>query len=357
MTVRRPGLAGTVLVLGTLAFAFGCDSAEERPAAGDQSIEAPLDTIVTTASDMIAHLSDMKVGGTGLLYLLDMQASQVHVIDSTGNSAGEVAQAGEGPGELMRPTSLALTPDSLMVVDFGNQRIQSFSLEGEVSSSYEFPGCAQGVAPPVLDPASGVMIRPTIGFDDSLAIVCSVVGEEKARIGDLVVPAEPAVNVDVMREQIRDGEIPAMFLNATEAVGSADGSTWLVLPGTHQVLRYEPSGEKTLAVELDEPGFEAVEEAWREEASADGQMGVPALAFLLHAQEVEGNLWVLANTVDESFARLVSVSPAGDTRSVQVNGVQGARRFAIDESTGWVYFYVEDTAEIIRVAFEPELYE
>ena len=165
------------------------------------------------------------------------------------------------------------------------------------------------------------------------------------------------MNVDVMRQQVFEGEVPAMFLNATDPVGGADGSTWLVLPGTHQVQKYDPSGDKTLAVELDEPGFEDIKEAWREDALADGQMGVPALAFLLHAQEVEGGLWVLANTMDEAFARLVNVSPTGETRSIQVNGVQGARRFAIDESTGWVYFYIEDTAEVIRVPFERYLHE
>jgi hypothetical protein len=339
-------LAGTLL-------SGGCGAGPDQPSDGYLEVRAAPDTVVTTGSGLIGGLVDWTIGPDGSLFLLDLQARQVHVTDSTGRLLRTIGRPGQGPGELERPASVHVSGESLTVVDPGNGRLQSFNLDGEPSTSRTIPACAAGPAPPAVGP-DGILVRPTLGFDTGLAIVCSSSGEERARLGDLPAPGQSVVDMGQMRAQILEGEVPAIMLNAADAVVGGDGAVWLLLSAAAHVERHDSDGQPVFQHTLDEPDFEAVHAAWMERNAEMEGMAVASLRYILGAQEVGGDLWLLTNSEGQQGARLVVLSKDGHVRErLEFGHVRGAGNFVVDEPRGWVYFYIPDEAMVVRVPFDP----
>ena len=335
--------------LACALLAAGCESAPAPIPGGDVEIAAAPHVLVTTESALIGSLADMAVGADGRIFLLDVQARRVHVVDRAGRPALAIGRPGEGPGELQRPQALHLRGDSLVVADLGTGRYEVFTLTGEPAASRQIPPCASGPGPPALG-AEGTQVRATLGFDGVLAVVCSPEGQERARIGELLAPGQSFVNMVELREQILEGEVPALLLNAASAVVGRDGSVWLTVAAAARVERYAPDGERLFRTELAEPEFPAVRAAWIERAAEMETPGVPGLNYLLRAREVGGDLWVLTHTGGEAGAKIVVVSPRGDVeRRLRFPLLEGASNFAVDEERGRIYFYLSDTAEVVGV--------
>lgn len=342
---------GRCILLLTIALVSGgCGADSGQRLDGDLEVRAAPDTVVTTGSGLIGGLVDWSIGPEGSVFLLDGRAKQVHVTDSTGRFLRSIGRPGQGPGELERPASIHLSGDLLTVVDPGNGRLQAFKLDGEPASSRTIPACASGPAPPAVGP-DGILVRPTLGFDAGLAIVCSSSGEERARLGELLAPGEAMVDMSQMRAQIREGEVPAMLLNAADAVVAGDGTVWLVLSAAAQIESYDPSGQRLARVSLNEPEFEAVRAAWVERNAELAGPGVASLNHILSARAIEDELWVLTNTAGQAAARLLVISDDGGVRrQLHFTQVEGAGDFVVDEDRGWVYFYSSDNAEVLRVS-------
>ena len=61
------------------------------------------------------------------VYVFDRQASEVRVFDASGAHLRTFGRPGKGPGELARPTAMAVLPDGRVVVrDEANMRLQLF---------------------------------------------------------------------------------------------------------------------------------------------------------------------------------------------------------------------------------------
>lgn len=63
--------------------------------------------------------------------VLDPQLSRVHLFAPDGTRAGSVGRRGEGPGELTRPTQLAVLGDTIFVHDGRRPALQLFSRSGD----------------------------------------------------------------------------------------------------------------------------------------------------------------------------------------------------------------------------------
>jgi|GEM_PF-3111498 len=347
MTLAPSRIAPWILISALLA--PGCDSSSEPAPGAEIEISAVPDTLVTTESALIGGLADMAVAPDGRLFLLDFQARQVHVLDAAGGQVRTIGRAGEGPGELQRPQALYFRGDTLLVADQGTGRYELFTLEGASAASRQIPACASGPGPPAVG-ADGTQVRVTLGFTPVLAVVCSSEGEEVAGIGELLAPGQAMVNMVELREQILGGEVPALLLNAANAVVGRDGSVWLTIAAAARVERFAPDGERLFQITLAEPEFPAVRAAWIEQAAEMETPGIPGLNYFLRAREVGGDLWILAHRGGEAGAKMVVVSPEGVVqRRLHFTGVEGATNFAVDEEGGRIYFSISDTAEVVGV--------
>jgi len=67
----------------------------------------------------------------GHYYVTDMRGNRILVFDHGGKLQRTIGTVGSGPGELLRPTKLAIVNDLIYVYEIGNERIQIMTLEGK----------------------------------------------------------------------------------------------------------------------------------------------------------------------------------------------------------------------------------
>ncbi len=67
----------------------------------------------------------------GNIFVLDAGNSRVQMFGPDGSYLRTLGGPGQGPGELQTPFGIAITGDRIVVNDFGNNRLSSWSLDGE----------------------------------------------------------------------------------------------------------------------------------------------------------------------------------------------------------------------------------
>lgn len=103
-------------------------------------------------------------GPDGAVYVLDGGSSALYRL--AGARVDTFARAGSGPGELKRPSAMALWQDSiLIVVDEGNGRLQFFGRNGHVQRTLTF---GQGAMTAVVDSRRGHLYVSDFGRNFSL---------------------------------------------------------------------------------------------------------------------------------------------------------------------------------------------
>lgn len=76
---------------------------------------------------LFGTVGSIAVSDDRTVYVLDAQAQEIRVFDSTGTYVETLGRSGEGPGELRRAEAIALLPDGRLVVrDPGNSRVQVY---------------------------------------------------------------------------------------------------------------------------------------------------------------------------------------------------------------------------------------
>ena len=86
--------------------------------------------------DLFGQINGIELGAGGEVYILDGQASEVRVFDAHGGFQRAMGRRGEGPGELMAPSGLALDSEGILwVMNWRNARYTGFNpATGEVQS-------------------------------------------------------------------------------------------------------------------------------------------------------------------------------------------------------------------------------
>lgn len=90
---------------------------------------------------VFGNISGMALGPGGELYVLDSLVPAVRVYDRDGRHLRSFGSRGGGPGELERPTALAVHPDGrVLVSDPANGRVNVYSAQGEPEDSWRMSG-------------------------------------------------------------------------------------------------------------------------------------------------------------------------------------------------------------------------
>lgn len=91
------------------------------------------------------RITDLAVGHEGL-YVLDVQANEVHWLDADLGRRRLVASEGGGPDETRAPRAIAAGPELLWVLDAGKRALLGYDRSGSVVSSMDLPRPATEVA-------------------------------------------------------------------------------------------------------------------------------------------------------------------------------------------------------------------
>jgi hypothetical protein len=104
----------------------------------DRALNADFDEVFRVGSingdvwETFGEVSGVAFDGAGNLYVFDRQASQITMIDRTGDFIRTIGHEGEGPGEFRMPLQFTVMRDGRIVVaDLGHRSYQLFSADGD----------------------------------------------------------------------------------------------------------------------------------------------------------------------------------------------------------------------------------
>jgi hypothetical protein len=144
---RRPEMLRS-LVLGSWMAAALPLAAQQRvqlPARDRTLSDAPetvfaIGKAVGEAWEELAGVRAAAFDARDNLYVLDAGNSRVLVFDAAGRFVRAVGRKGEGPGELITPAALVVSPEGTIVVsDVGRRAFSLFSAEGTFLRNHPFP--------------------------------------------------------------------------------------------------------------------------------------------------------------------------------------------------------------------------
>lgn len=335
---------GPMVVASILVVGCGDADVSESMEATERVVDASPDTIVSTRSGLLAAVSDMVVDAEGRLFVADQTAHTVHVFKADGLHERAMGREGSGPGEFNLPTGLRIEDDAVIVVDAGNGRNQTFSVSGQYTSTQPWPGTYA----PTLGPG-GMLAQPTFGIDSSLAVIRDPAGEETAPIGAPLAEVEMVVDRLAMREQILNGEIPSILMNSVKLIIDEARTVWLLVPATGRVERYRADGAQLWSVDLDEPEFVPARIDFVERNRAASPRLMTPLEYFRDAQVVSEDLWILLASSEDVGVTIAVMSPDGSVRErIRFPKLHGATAFAVDQSREVAYFFLGDSAALVR---------
>jgi len=118
-----------------------------------------------TAEDeyLFSWVQDITTDLEGYIYACDSQEHRIQVYDKSGQFVRTVGREGQGPGELLRPMAVRVTPDgSVFVQDHLNYRISIFKPDGKFDHSFRYESFAKEALE--IDPDGRVfLIHPFLG--------------------------------------------------------------------------------------------------------------------------------------------------------------------------------------------------
>lgn len=132
------------VTVSALALAAACAGGEGGGAPGPGGLDGPDVPLAWTAEPVFTlggidapawaafgEVRGVAFDGSGNLYVLDGQARQVTVVDPQGGFVRTIGEPGEGPGELIYPSALAVHPDGrLAVLDPGHRGFVVYGPDG-----------------------------------------------------------------------------------------------------------------------------------------------------------------------------------------------------------------------------------
>ncbi len=337
--VRRLG----ILMLSIALPALACERHDDDIV--HELVISDVDTLVSLDSELLASPNDVAVDESGRVYVLDYQLATISVVRDSAETTSFGGE-GSGPGEFNSPTALAVTADSIRVVDSGNGRVQVLIPDGSYVRSYPVP--AEYIGGITLS-RNGRMAVSTQGFrQEILALSFDPDGQAAGQFGTTVVPPHDLWDMTAIRASIMDDEVPAQLRNWTMPAIDDDGSVWLILNAEAVVQRFDPTGTMLWSLQLEAPELVTIKERFFQRNRELEGPGFVVLTYVADAARVDDEIWLLLNLPDEDPAVVLVVSDDGRLRRrISFPEVFGADALAVDRGRGRVYLTVPSEASLL----------
>jgi len=337
--LRAPG--ATVLIVTAIA-------ACAVPSADELVTLVPMDTLVTTASELIGGVYDLALSPDGDLYVADYSYKHVLVVGPDGLVRRTIGRQGSGPGEFEMPYVVRAGADSVWVLDAAGNRVQVFDRAGGLARSYrlDVPGLGGG-----RDFRDDGSLAATIdGLDTAMILVFDAAGTRVGKFGEPIVPQVALYDFAALKSEIRDGRVPDAFRNRATLAWAPDHSLYLAFLAEPQVRRYDAAGRLLWTRTLDQPAMRSARETFiRKNIEEQNPSRVHSLQYVTDAAVVGGDLWLLLNTADENDGLLL-VLRADDgavRRRVIFPGLPNTGFFVVDQSRRRLYMAPPSDASIL----------
>jgi hypothetical protein len=99
------------------------------------------DDEVDDENQFLRFPEDIMISNDNLVYILDSGNHRVQIFDRSGKFIKTIGRRGQGPGDLLMPTSFCLDKNNnIIVADDNNYRIQAFNFNGKYLYSFRLRG-------------------------------------------------------------------------------------------------------------------------------------------------------------------------------------------------------------------------
>jgi hypothetical protein len=213
-------------------------------------------------------------------------------------------------------------------------------------------------AVPFLD-ADGGLVVGTAGRDSCLAVVLDSMSVELRRVGSPVVTPPGIADFGAIKEEIRQGTVPAFFRNAALVGQDGQGGTWVGLRAEGEVRRYDADGEFLWARPIDAPEMAATRaEFFRRNAEEENPARLYSLSYFQDLAIVDQKLWLLLHTASGSSAVVIVLAEDGKSeRRIEVQGGGGATVFAVNASSRKLFLSTPDDAQLLVAELPPRAFQ
>ena len=188
-----------------LALLLAACGKPDRPAT---AASTTIDTLASVETAPLQSPSGGVVLPDGRIAVVDAKAERVFILG--GDSVETVGRPGAGPGELRFPWRVTLLGDTLAVSSYGTGRLDLFALDGSSRGSRPLP---QGFQSQEVTPVRGDTMLMTTGGRDSTLVQRLAGDSVTARYGAPVVPPTDIWDFGAIKQEIRDGHVPAAMRN------------------------------------------------------------------------------------------------------------------------------------------------
>lgn len=181
--------------------------------------------------EQFGDVQKVMFDGAGRLYVFDIQAERIFVVDTGGSLIREIGRKGEGPGEFRRAVDFAALEDGrVAVADLEHRAYHLFGANGEFERMVRMGGDPQSTAIGMHMPLRGTDALVTSKRGGPMSIM-SIRGIDEAGMPELADPAaRPIERVD---------------LSGTEVAGETVARAWLP-PNGFMRMRETPEGGVTI---------------------------------------------------------------------------------------------------------------
>lgn len=129
-------------------------------------IARALDTVTLRVRLLATLIPGAMLSACGTGDATDPILHRVLVVDPGDGTVLPISREGAGPGEFRRPEAIAISDTAVLVLDFGNRRVQRLGADGAPVGTTRVPAVIY--LPAAIDP-QGALAIPALGLDSSLA--------------------------------------------------------------------------------------------------------------------------------------------------------------------------------------------
>jgi hypothetical protein len=309
---------------------------------------AEMEIIIDTEGGAIGVGSAMDVAQDGSIWIADRINHWILSVHPHDGALARWGGPGAGPGEFDRPEGVAVSDTEVVVLDFRNQRLQTFGRDGEYRRSSQLP---MQPSLPVSVNSRGDVLFGTGGQEGSLIGLLSSSGETIRLMGEAKAPRPKAIDAASIDDQVRRREIPVEFRNHVLPVLGEDAAIWVVIQAEGTVERYGSDGQVVWSTTLPESDVTSAHETFFRRWEAEGLRGFPVPWTVAAGASAGNRLFLLLQT--EERGRSVILQLNGDTGSHEARITLPVRApagpIAIDSDGRWLYILTQE-ASLSRAA-------
>lgn len=206
--------------------------------------------------DLFGRILDVELGPDGEILVLDGQAEEIRVFDTSGTHLRTLGRPGEGPGELSRPAGIALDGGRVWVMNWGNARFTAFDLAtgGVVEERPRRASFGMFPWPGGVD-RGGRLVDVGLSSDGEPAVLA--LDDEGVPTDTLALPADPPEgSIRFLQGERMMMSMALPFVPRPSWVPHPDGGIWTGPGSPYRLHHVAPGGDTLRTVSVARPPVE-----------------------------------------------------------------------------------------------------